>query len=154
MTLRSASNSRAANAHRRGLAAVVAAVSCAVVIAACGSSGPSQRVSGGTAKGELVAASLDYSKCMRQHGVPGFPDPTLTPPPNPANHSAAIGRNRVVVTIPRSMGTSSPPFKQAATACRLPPRQVTHLAPFGLPASLSPPEKREVEDEEDAETDD
>jgi hypothetical protein len=124
-----------------------------MVIAACGSSGLSQRSSGGTTKGKLVAASLDYSRCMRQHGVTGFPDPTFSPRPNPADYSAVIGRNGVVVAIPRSIGTSSPPFKQAATACKLPPRQVvTHLAPFAPPASLSPPEKREDEDEEDAET--
>ena len=152
--MRSASNSRAADTHRRGVGIVVAAVSCAVVIAACGSSGPSQRSSGGTAKGELVAASLNYTKCMRQHGITGFPDPTLSPPPNPTDHSAVIGRNGVVVAIPRSIGSNSPAFKQAATACKLRPRQVTHLAPFRLPASLSPPEKREDEDEEDAETDD
>ena len=152
-TLRSTSNSTAANTHRRGLAIVVVAVSCAVVIAACGSSGPSPRSSGGTAKGELVAASLNYSKCIRQHGITGFPDPTLSPPPNPADYSAVIGRNGVVVAIPRSFH-SSPAFKQAATACKLQPRQVTHLAAFRPPDGLTPPEQREDEDEEDAETDD
>jgi hypothetical protein len=92
---------------------------------------------------------------MRQHVVAGFPDPRLSAPPNPADHSAVIRRHGVVVAIPRSIGTGSPPFTRAATACKLPPRQVvTHLAPFPQPASLSPPEKREDEDEADAETDD
>ena len=51
---------------------------------------------------------------MRQHGVTGFPDPTLTPP---ADGGAVIGRNGLVVAIPKSIDTSSPAFNHAATAC-------------------------------------
>jgi hypothetical protein len=185
-TVRSASNSRAANTHRRGFAIAVVAVTCAVVIAACGSSDPSQR---GSAKGAVFTAALNYSKCMRTHGVPnypdpkvtgnsvdlggsgidpqspafqsarqscqhlllrggpgsahpsaqdkaqmlhltlcmrqhgvaGFPDPTLVPPPNPADYGTVIDRNDVVIAIPKSIDTSSPAFKQAATACNFNP---------------------------------
>jgi hypothetical protein len=170
---------------------VVAAVSCAVVIAACGSSDPSQPGSGRGTEGALFAAALNYASCMRSHGVPnypdpkarghsvelggsgidpqspafqsarqscqhllvgggpgsahpsaqdqaqmlhlsqcmrqhgltGFPDPTLTPPSNPADYSAVIGRNGVVIAIPKSIDTSSPAFKQAATACNFNPAQ-------------------------------
>ena len=188
--LRSARARRAANRRRRR-AIVVAVVSCAVAIAACGSSDPSQSSSGRTTKGTLFAAALNYSRCMRSHGVPnypdpkfsghgvdlggpginpqspafqsarqscqhllpggspgsahpsaqdqaqmrhlsqcmrqhgvtGFPDPTLTPPPNPADYSAVIDRNGVVIAIPKSIDTSSPAFKQAATACNFNPAQ-------------------------------
>jgi hypothetical protein len=187
--VRSASNTRAANTHRHGLAIAVAAVTSAVASAACGSLDPSHRSSGGTARGALFTAALNYFKCMRTHGVPnypdpkvtgnrvqlgasginpqspafqsarqsclhllpgggpgsahpsaqdkaqmlhlsqcmrqhgvtGFPDPTLTPPPNPAGYSAVIDRNGVVIAIPNSIDTSSPAFKQAATACNFNP---------------------------------
>jgi hypothetical protein len=186
--VRSASNSRAANTNRRGAGIAVVAVTCAVVIAACGSSDPSQR-SSGRAKGAVFAAAVNYSRCMRSHGVPnypdpkvtgdsvqlggsgidpqspavqsarqscqrllpgggpgsahpsaqdkaqmlhlslcmrqhgvtGFPDPTLTPPPNPADYGTVIDRNDVVIAIPKSIDTSSPAFEQAATACNFNP---------------------------------
>lgn len=51
----------------------------------------------------------------------GFPDPTLTPPSNPADYSAVIDRNGVLVAIPKPIDTSSPAFKQAATACNFSP---------------------------------
>jgi hypothetical protein len=60
---------------------------------------------------------------MRQHGISGFPDPTLTPPSNPAYYSGVLDRNGVVLAIPRSINTSSPAFKQAATACNFNPAQ-------------------------------
>jgi hypothetical protein len=92
-------------------------------MAACGSSDPSQRSSGRATKGTLFAAALNYSRCMRsdvtqcmrQHGITGFPDPTLTAPPNPADYSTAIDRNGLVSAIAKSIDTSSPAFKQAAT---------------------------------------
>jgi hypothetical protein len=169
---------------------VVAAVTCAVAIAACGSSGPSQPSSGRAAE-RLAADAIDFSTCMRSHGVPnypdpkvrghsvelggsgidpqspafksarrscqhllpgggpgsahpsaqdqaqmlhisqcmrqhgitGFPDPTLTPPSDPADYSAVLGRNGVVIAIPKSIDTNSPAFKQAATACNFNPAQ-------------------------------
>jgi hypothetical protein len=51
--------------------ALAAAVSCALALAACGSSGPSSAA--GTGNGD--AAALRFADCMRAHGVPGFPDP-------------------------------------------------------------------------------
>jgi hypothetical protein len=62
---------------------------------------------------------LALSKCMRAHGVSGFPDPTLGPPPaNPQEFSIAIGRDGVSLLVPKTVDVSSPAFKQAATTCR------------------------------------
>jgi hypothetical protein len=69
------------------------------------------------------AQMLRLSQCMRQHGITGFPDPTLTPPSNPADYSGVLDRNGVVLAIPSSMNTRSPAFKQAATACNFDPAQ-------------------------------
>ena len=62
---------------------------------------------------------LALSKCMRAHGVSGFPDPTLgPPPPNPREFSIAIGRGGVSLLVPKTIDVSSPAFKRAATTCR------------------------------------
>ena len=53
---------------------ILAAVTCAMAIAACGSSTHS---AGATLGGSSLAnAELTVSECMRSHGVPNFPDPS------------------------------------------------------------------------------
>jgi len=48
-----------------------------------------------------------------------FPDPTLKLPSisNRAEYSIVEDRNGAVLAVPRTINTSSPVFKQAATAC-------------------------------------
>jgi hypothetical protein len=56
---------------------------------------------------------------MRSHGVSGFPDPTLGPPPSsPQEFSIAMGRGGVSLLVPKTINVSSLAFKQAATTCR------------------------------------
>jgi hypothetical protein len=62
---------RAADVQRHRALIAIAAASCAVAIAACGSVGPSSAA--GTGSGDTLA--LSFAQCMRSHGVPGFPDP-------------------------------------------------------------------------------
>jgi hypothetical protein len=63
------------------------------------------------------AQTLKISECMRQHGVSGFPDPTLTPPSNPAGYSILEDRGGVVLAVPSTIDPASPLFKQAADTC-------------------------------------
>jgi len=59
---------------------------------------------------------LNLAKCMRAHGLPGFPDPTTSPPPAPppGSHTGnAIGIAGVYLLFP----PQSPALKQAAAAC-------------------------------------
>jgi hypothetical protein len=67
---------------------------------------------------QAKAQMLKISECMRQHGVSGFPDPTLSPPSNPAGYGAIIDRGGVVVAIPDTINAQSPAFKRAAAACK------------------------------------
>jgi hypothetical protein len=60
------------------------------------------------------------SVCMRAHGITGFPDPTLTPPANPAGYGSVMDRGGVVIAIPDTIDTGSPAFLKAATACGFP----------------------------------
>jgi hypothetical protein len=66
----------------RTAAAIIATASLALPVAAYGSS-PSSTVAGGSSNARASAVSrstntqklLAYSRCMRTHGVPSFPDP-------------------------------------------------------------------------------
>lgn len=183
--MRHARTSKPPNSHRHSSLITLTAVTCAVAIAACGSSSKPQPVAGssGAADGirfadcmrshgvpnfpdpsggggiQIQAGSginpqspafqsaqqacakllpgggpgrahpseqaktqmLQTSECMRQHGISGFPDPTLSPPSGPAGFSQVIGRGGVFVAIPNTINTGSPAFKQAAAACQFPP---------------------------------
>jgi hypothetical protein len=69
------------------------------------------------------AQMLAISECMRAHGVTGFPDPTTTPPSNPAGYSGVLTRNGVSFAIPTTINIRSPAVQRAAIAC--------HLGPLG-----------------------
>jgi hypothetical protein len=64
------------------------------------------------------AQMLQISQCMRQHGLSDFPDPTTSPPSDPRNFGAVIGRNGVFLELPKTIDVQSPAFKQAAAACK------------------------------------
>jgi hypothetical protein len=57
---------------------------------------------------------------MREHGVSGFPDPTSSPPSNPAGFRLAFGQPGAFIAIPSSIDPQSPAFQQAAKACQFP----------------------------------
>jgi len=63
---------------------------------------------------------LASSRCMRAHGVSGFPDPVTrtSPPSNPQNYSLAEGIGNLWLLVPSTIDVNSPAFKQAATACK------------------------------------
>lgn len=75
----------------------LAAVTCAVVIAACGSSSKSTS----TASLSASPQGVKYSDCMRSHGVPNFPDLN-------ANGS---------VNLPSDINPDAPAFQSAQQAC-------------------------------------
>jgi len=70
---------------------------------------------------QAQARMLDVSACMRKHGISGFPDPSTSPPSNPAGNSAIIGSGGYYLAIPKSIDTSSLAFKQAAAVCNFGP---------------------------------
>jgi hypothetical protein len=62
--------------RRARVAAVITVMAAALLAAACGGS-PSSTGSGGSpnAGGSANSRALAYSRCVRSHGVPDFPDP-------------------------------------------------------------------------------
>jgi hypothetical protein len=76
----------------------------------------------GPAPPQARARMLRVSDCMREHGINDFPDPTTSPPSDPAGNSGVIGNGGYYLAIPRSIDVNSPSFKRAAAACDFGPR--------------------------------
>ena len=102
------------------LPAVAAVILASTVIAACGSGSPNNPGSSGSSgpnssQTQLQQEALNFSRCMRSHGVSGFPDPS------PGGGFDIAGINR-----------SSPAFEAAQAACKqlLPVKR----APSGPPS--------------------
>jgi hypothetical protein len=96
---------------RQRLAVLAAlAVVPAVVAAGCGSGGPTTTSTGSAAAaaGGPAAAAFQYARCMRQHGVPNFPDPHVT---------TTAGSVRISMMAPASAG-AAPAMKSADKACQ------------------------------------
>jgi hypothetical protein len=63
---------------------------------------------------QVGTAGVNYTACMRSHGVPNFPDPDA--------------KGTITVTVSASLNPSSPLFQQAEADCQ-------HLIPAGRPLS-------------------
>jgi hypothetical protein len=66
---------------------------------------------------QALARMLRTSRCMRAHGISGFPDPTLAPPSSRAGYSAIRSNGVAWLAIPDSIDVRSPAFEQAAAVC-------------------------------------
>jgi hypothetical protein len=66
-----------------------------------------------------LARMLQVSRCMRAPGIEGFAEPTLSPPPDRAGHSAIMSNDGVWLANPSWIDVRSRSFEHAATACEL-----------------------------------
>jgi len=98
--------SAARTRSRRAKPMAAAIASLALLAAGCGSSSPASPNTGSAAS--FTAAAFKYSSCMRNHGLPSFPDPTMT------DHNGQQVAY-LTATIPID---PSPAFKSAQNACR------------------------------------
>lgn len=91
----------------RRLATYLVALAPVVAAAGCGSAGPT----GGSAHSGSgpVAAAYRYARCMRSHGVSGFPDPHVSTTPG----GVAISQEAAPVA-----SGQAPVFTAAEHACR------------------------------------
>lgn len=80
----------------------------APIAAGCGSKSPSG-TGGPSAQGQNndVTAAYAYARCMRSHGVPGFPDPKVNVSPGHASVGFAVNPSE----------TGSPKFTSAQKTC-------------------------------------
>jgi hypothetical protein len=61
--------------------------------------------------------ALAFAECVRAHGVPNFPDPSLT---TPSGAHFAIALRGMVFAFTSAFDPRSPAFRHAASACGVP----------------------------------
>ncbi len=72
---------------------------------------------------QTLARFLRISRCMRQHGVPQFPDPRTSVPSNPFGSSGGgviSDIEEVILVFPGTINEQSPAFTRAAATCAFP----------------------------------
>ena len=75
---------------------------------------------------QTMAKLRKIAVCMRQHGVPQFPDPRTTVPSNPAGIQEISDFDGAILLFPATMNVQAPAYKQALTACGAPPLGLPH----------------------------
>ena len=77
---------------------------------------------------QTLAKLLRIARCMRQHGVPQFPDPQTSVPSNPRAGGAGVitDFDGVILVFPATINLQAPAYRQALTACGAPPLGLPH----------------------------
>ncbi|HEY2651605.1 MAG TPA: hypothetical protein VGI50_06775 [Solirubrobacteraceae bacterium] len=71
---------------------------------------------------QTMAQLLRIAACMRQHGVPQFPDPRTTPPPQSgrsllSKYRLITNYKGAILLFPATIDMQSPAYQQAQTTC-------------------------------------
>lgn len=90
---------------------MLASVSCAVIVGACGSS--NSKASGSS---RAANSNLALAECMRAHGVPNFPDPTRGSGGEGFSINSSPGSSSLTVD---GITFSGPAFQSAVKTCKL-----------------------------------
>ncbi len=92
-------------------AGVLAAVGAAIALlaTACGGGNSSSSTPGLMSLSSLTNQALAYAKCMRSHGIPNFPDPTV----QDNAHSKGVG-----FSMPSGVDPHSAQYLSAAKLCQ------------------------------------
>jgi hypothetical protein len=71
---------------------------------------------------QTLAHFRQVAECMRQHGVPNFPDPRTSVPPNPFGSGISMVSDieDVIFLFPSTINQQAPAFTQAAGVCGFP----------------------------------
>jgi hypothetical protein len=95
---------------RLGIVFVAGLALVGLAVAGCGGG---SKLSGSVAGSSGYGAKLEFSMCMRTHGVPSFPDPS----PNGAGAGERSSSLDGIV-IPSTIDMQSPAFQAAVRSCR------------------------------------
>lgn len=88
---------------------VLIVIALSVLAAGCGSNSP-KGTTGSSSSSSTGGQELAFSRCMRAHGVPSFPDPGMPAGPG---ESTFLG-----IAIPATIDMQSPAAQAAFTGCR------------------------------------
>jgi hypothetical protein len=121
-------------AGRRTLPTILATLTGAAGLAACGSGAAPTGTSGNGSNN--TPRLLSFVSCVRSHGIPNLPDPGASP------SAAGAGSGPVVslmgVTFPRGITPQSPAFRAAMQSCK-------HLLPNGgTPPPVSASQRKQA----------
>ena len=75
---------------------------------------------------QTLAKLVRIARCMRQHGVPQFPDPRTSVPSHPAGIHEITDFDGAILLFPTTMNLQAPAYRQALTACGAPPLGLPH----------------------------
>jgi hypothetical protein len=73
-----------------------------------------------------LAKLLRIARCMRQHGVSQFPDPTTTRPSFTPGIAEISNFDGVYLAFPTTLNLQAPAYRQALTTCGSPPLGLHH----------------------------
>ncbi len=105
-----------------------AAVTVALLATACGGgSNSSSSTAGVPSLSSLTDQALAYAKCMRAHGIPNFPDPTV----QDSARSKGVG-----FSVPSGVDQHSAQFTSAAKLCQK-ETGFGHISPAQLQAGMN-----------------
>jgi hypothetical protein len=75
---------------------------------------------------QTLAKLVKIAECMRQHGVPQFPDPRTSVPSNPSGVREITDFDGAILLFPATIDLQAPAYRQALTACGAPPLGLSH----------------------------
>jgi hypothetical protein len=75
---------------------------------------------------QTLAKLLRIARCMRQHGVPQFPDPQTSVPSNPSGIHEITDFDGAILLFPDTINLQAPAYRQALAACGAPPLGLPH----------------------------
>ncbi len=75
---------------------------------------------------QTLSKLVRIARCMREHGVPQFPDPQTTVPSKLAGIAEITDFDGAILLFPATMNMQAPAYRQALTACGAPPLGLRH----------------------------
>jgi hypothetical protein len=75
---------------------------------------------------QTLAKLVTIARCMRQHGVPQFPDPVTSVPSNPSGIREITDFDGAILLFPATINMQAPAYTQALAACGAPPLGLPH----------------------------
>jgi hypothetical protein len=75
---------------------------------------------------QTLAKLVRIARCMRDHGVPQFPDPTTSIPSSLTGFQEITDFDGVVLRFPATVNLQAPAYRQALAACHAPPLGLPH----------------------------
>jgi hypothetical protein len=91
-------------------------------------SGPPSFGSSTHPSAQTLAKLVRIARCMRQHGVPQFPDPRTSVPSDPAGYQEITDFDGAILLFPSTINLQAPAYKQALTGCGAPPLGLPHCS--------------------------